>query len=80
MQNVRGDTIENLDTGPYLTERLRTLHPESFEAEVARAKRRGRLLGVFLGVFFTLTVLTAGGAAMWHFAPELVDTLLAGIP
>jgi|GEM_PF-2209864 hypothetical protein len=74
-----GSIIENLDSGSYLTERLRTLHPESFEEEVVRAKRRGHRLGVLLGVSYSLLVVTAGGAAMVYFAPDIWDALLAGI-
>jgi hypothetical protein len=74
-----GLTIDNLDAGSYLTERLRTLQPDSFEAQVERAKRRSRRLGVFIGATGSLAVLFLGVFALWYFMPEMVDTLIAGI-
>jgi hypothetical protein len=72
-------TIDNLDTGSYLTERLRTLHPDSFEAEVERAKRRARRLGIVLGAAGSMVALFLGGFALWYFMPEMVEVLIAGI-
>jgi hypothetical protein len=71
--------METFDAASYLTEKLRTLHPESFEEELERTKRNARRQGVIVGAVVSLFGLAAAVATMFYFAPELAATLLAGM-
>lgn len=73
------DNIEAFDAASYLTEKLRTLQPETFEEELERTKRLARRQGLAMGAVGSVLGLAVAVAMMFYFAPELAATLLAGM-
>jgi len=71
--------IDNLDASTYLTERLRTLQPDSYERELEHSKRKARLAGIVLGSVGSLLAVAAAVFAMIHFMPEYSAALIASL-
>lgn len=71
--------METFDAASYLTEKLRTLHPESYEEELDRTRRNARRQGIVLGAFLSLGALLLAVGMMFYFTPDLAATLVAGI-
>jgi len=71
--------VEPLDSGVYLTERLRAAQPEYFDQELERSTRRARRVGFVLGGSVTVAVGALGFWSVLVFAPEFAKSVLAGL-
>ncbi len=69
--------MEESDNATYLTQRLRTLQPESYELELGRVRKRARRAGFALGILSTVTVAAGALAGFQYFAPGALGVLLA---
>ena len=57
--------MEEFDHAAYLTQRLRTLQPESYELEVQRATRRAKRIGMLVGSIGSLMVVAVATAVIY---------------
>jgi len=70
--------VEEFDQGAYLTQRLRRLEPESYELELARARKRARITGLIVGSFLSF-VLVGAALLVLHYVPEVLGAFVAVI-
>jgi hypothetical protein len=70
--------VEEFDQGAYLTQRLRRLEPESYELEVARARKRARRTGFIVGSFLSFGLVGAALLVL-HYVPEVLGAFVAVI-
>jgi hypothetical protein len=71
--------MDDVDASTYLTQRLRTLQPDSYERELERNKKQARLVGIAVGSVGSLLAVFALVLAVVHFMPEFADELLASL-
>jgi len=74
-----GNDVEQLDTGVYLTERLRAAQPEYFDQELQRSTRKARLVGFVFGGLVTAVLGVVGVVSFLVFAPGFAEAVLAGL-
>lgn len=71
-------SVEQVDAGVYLTERLRAAQPEYFDLELERGKRKAGLLGFVWGGVTTVLVSSVAVITVLVFAPETLESLITG--
>jgi hypothetical protein len=71
--------VDDVDAGTYLTQRLRTTAPETFERELLRTTRRALRRGIVIGSAGSILTLLIALVGVEYFSPGLPNLLLANI-